>query len=64
MDDVNDVLARMEVFTEVGYKNVILTDFVLPQFWILISRHMRNVAEKCFSVNVPKVLIFRVATPP
>ena len=27
--------------------------------WTLISRHMRNVAEKkCFSANVPKVLIF------
>ena len=26
--------------------------------WTLISRHFRNVAEKCFSANVPKVLIF------
>ena len=26
--------------------------------WTLFSRHMRNVVEKCFSANVPKVLIF------
>ena len=26
--------------------------------WTLISRNFRNVAEKCFSANVPKVLIF------
>ena len=28
------------------------------QSWTLISRHFRNVAEKCFPANVPKVLIF------
>ena len=28
------------------------------QSWTLISRLFRNVAEKCFSANVPKVLIF------
>ena len=28
------------------------------QSWKLINRHMRNVAEKCFSANLPKVLIF------
>ena len=28
------------------------------QSWTLISRHFRNVAENCFSANVPKVLIF------
>ena len=28
------------------------------QSWTLISRRFRNVAEKCFSANVPKVLIF------
>ena len=28
------------------------------QSWTLISRHFRNVAEKCFSANVPKVVIF------
>ena len=33
-------------------------DFKQPQSWTLISTHMRNVAKKCFSVNVPKVLIF------
>ena len=26
------------------------------QSWALISRHFRNVAENCFSANVPKVL--------
>ena len=30
----------------------------LQQSWTLISRHFRNVAEKCFSENAPKVLIF------
>ena len=30
----------------------------LLQSWTLISRHMRNVAEKCFTVNVLKVLFF------
>ena len=30
----------------------------LRQSWTLISRLFRNVAEKCFSANVPKVLIF------
>ena len=28
------------------------------QSWTLISRHFRNMAEKCFSADVPKVLIF------
>ena len=37
--------------------NVINLTTIL-QSWSLISRHMRNVAEKCFSANVPKVLIF------
>ena len=31
---------------------------MLLQSWTLISRHLRNVAEKCFSADVPKVLIF------
>ena len=31
---------------------------ITVQSWTLISRHMRNVAEKCFSANVLKVLIF------
>ena len=34
--------------------------FQIPclQSWTLISRLFRNVAEKCYSANVPKVLIF------
>ena len=31
---------------------------LLVQFWTLISRHIRNVSEKFFSANVPKVIIF------
>ena len=33
------------------------------QSWTLISRHMRNVTEKCFSANVPKVLILGLVVP-
>ena len=32
--------------------------YLLLQSWILISTHSRNVAKKCFSANVPKLLIF------
>ena len=49
-----------------GAKKKIVTRFLSDdppahldlQSWTLISRHFRNVAENCFSANVPKVLIF------
>ena len=37
-------------------RNVV--EFIAKKSWTLISRHMRNFPEKCFSANVPKVLIF------
>ena len=33
------------------------TGIRLLQSWTSISRHMRNLAEKCFSANVPKVVL-------
>ena len=33
------------------------------QSWTLIFAQMRNVAKKCFSANVPKVLIFGLLQP-
>ena len=44
-------------YEEVDLKKVIII-FLNLQSWTLISRLFRNVAEKCFSANVPKVLIF------
>ena len=41
--------------------SIVFVDYfyiVQLQSWTLISTHMRNFAKKCFSANIPKVLIF------
>ena len=39
-------------------RDIITISLPCLQPWTLISTHVPNVAKKCFSANVPKVLIF------